>query len=119
MADLEGLHVGEFGKEVELYCRKDGVIQNLSAYSTSASPTPYEYSVRFWSPKPVKIFTLTDADGVGPGASTAENNGIVKFSCSSATNKYFDRAGEWRGQIWIVGDGTRIKSDKFSVLIGE
>lgn len=116
MADLEGLHVSEFGKTVELYCRKDGVIQNLSAYSTGSA---YEYTVKFWSPKPVKIFTLTDSDGTGPGASTAETNGIVKFSCSSATNKYFDRAGMWEGQIWIVGSGTHIKSDKFSVLIGE
>lgn len=117
MADLEGLHVGEFGKEVELYCRKDGVIQNLSAYSTAASANVY--SIKFWSPKPVKIFTLSDSDGVGPGSSTAETNGIVKFSCSSMSNHYFDRAGMWEGQIWIVGSGTRIKSDKFSVLIGE
>jgi len=116
MADLEGLHVGEFGKAVELYCRKSGVIQNLSAYSTGSA---YEYTVRFWSPKPVKIFELSDSDGAGPGSSTAETSGIVKFSCSSAANKFFDRAGMWEGQIWIVGTGTRIKSDKFSVLIGE
>lgn len=116
MADLEGLHVGEFGKGVELYCRKAGVIQDLSAYSTGSA---YEYSVRFWSPKPVKIFTLTDTDSVGPGSSTAEDHGIVKFSCSSMVNHYFDRAGMWEGQIWISGTGTLIKSDKFSVLIGE
>jgi len=119
MADLEGLHVGEYGKNVELYCRKEGVIQDLSAYSTSV---PYAYTVKFWSPKPVKIFSLNSSDdGVGPGSSTAETNGIVKFSCSSEPNKHFDRAGMWQGQIWIVNPsgGTRIKSDKFSILVGE
>jgi len=116
MADLEGLHVGEYGKTVELHCRKDGVIQDLSAYSTAIA---YEYSVKFWSPKPVKIFALSDSDSVGPGSSTATTAGIVKFACSSMANHFFDRAGMWEGQIWIVGTGTRIKSDKFSVLIGE
>lgn len=116
MSDLEGLHVKEFGKEVELYCRKSGAVQNLAAYSTGSA---YTYMVRFWSPKPVKIFTLMDTDGTGPGSSTAETNGIVKFTCSSAAGKFFDRAGEWQGQIWISGTGTLIKSDKFSVLIGE
>jgi len=99
MADLEGLHVGEYGKNVELYCRKEGVIQDLSAYSTSV---PYAYTVKFWSSLP-------------------HSNGIVKFSCSSEPNKHFDRAGMWQGQIWIVNPsgGTRIKSDKFSILVGE
>jgi len=114
MADLEGLHVGEFGKEVELYCRKDGAIQNLAAYSTGLS---YIYTVKFWSPKPTRRFMMEDSDGTGPGASTAETSGIVKFSCSS--DKYFDRSGAWEGQIWIEGSGTLIKSDIFSIDIGK
>lgn len=116
MANLEGYHVGEFGKWVELYCRKDGVIQDLSAYSTGAG-TPYSYSVKFWSPKPVRTFSLVDSDSVGPGASSAETAGIVKFQCSSA--KTFDRAGEWQGQVLIEGTNTFIKSDRFTVNVKE
>lgn len=114
MANLEDINVKEWGKSIALACKKDGVVQSLAAYSTNASA--YAYTVKFWSPSPVKILQFADSDGVGT-QSTDGLNGVVTFTCSS--EKYFDRAGEWQGQIWIVGTGVQIKSDKFSVEVGE
>jgi len=114
VADLEDLNVYEWGKTVELACKKDGVVQSLAAYSTDTSA--FAYTVKFWSPSPVQTLTFDDSDGAG-NKSTDGLDGVVSFACSST--KYFDRAGEWTGQIWIIGTTTRIKSDKFSVAVGE
>jgi len=110
MADLKGLNVGEFGKTVSLYCRWNGIVQDLSNYSTSAG---YVYMVKCWSPKPVKEISFP----AGPTSTANEAAGIVQFSPSS--DKYFDRPGIWEGQIFIEGPGVYIKSDRFTIEVGE
>ena len=114
MADLEDINVKEWGKTVELACKKDGVIQSLAAYSTDSST--FAYTVKFWSPLPTETLIFVDSDGAG-NKSTDGADGIVTFACSS--DKHFSRGGEWTGQIWITGTTTQIKSEKFSALIGE
>lgn len=109
MADLEGIQVGEFGKTIWLYCKNKGVIQNISGYDSGAD----EIIVKFWSPSPIKQIDITAGyTSTGSGA-----DGIVEFAFSS--DSVLDRAGEWKGQVWLEKAGYLIKSNRFTAEVGE
>lgn len=105
MAELEGINAGEFGKTVQLVCKKDGVVQNVSGFNT--------ISIKFWSPKPVKRIQQSGTyTSTGAGV-----DGIVEFAFSS--DVYPDRVGRWDGQLWLEKSGSLVKSDKFIMEVGE
>jgi hypothetical protein len=111
MADLEGIQVGEFGKTIWLYCKNKGVLQNISGFDSGSN----EIAVKFWSPKPVKRMTIYGGyTSTGSGA-----DGIVEFAFNSSDNP--DRSGMWQGQIWLedVAAGKLIKSQRFTMDVGE
>lgn len=112
MADLEGVHVGEFGKSIRLYCKWKGKVQNVAGYSSGDG----EIKIKFWSPEPIKRLEVNGGYSSSGGLG---GDGIIEFSMTS--DKYFDRSGLWEGQVWLEQStgGNLVKSKKFSVDVGE
>jgi len=109
MAELEGVNADEFGKIIQLYCKKDGTVQDISGFSA--------ITVKFRSPAPVKrIQVSADYTSTGQGA-----DGVVEFQFTS--DIYPDRAGDWSGQVWMFDSTSSpnrlYKSKKFIMEVGE
>ena len=105
MAELTGVNASEFGKTIQLICKKDGIVQNISAYTTKI--------VKFWSPRPVKRLQISGAyTSTGSGL-----DGIIEFAFTS--DVFPDRVGSWSGQLWLERGGALVKSDKFIMSVGE
>jgi hypothetical protein len=105
VAKLKGVNVAEYGKPIQIYCRKDGAIQNVTGFSTKV--------IKFWSPEPVKRIQI-DAVYTSTGAGA---DGILEFAFTS--DVYPDRAGDWKGQVWLEGGAKLMKSEKFTIEVGE
>jgi len=105
MAKLQGVNVGEYGKPIQIYCRKDADIVNITGFGTK--------TLKMWSPAPVRRMSVScEYTSTGAGA-----DGILEFSFTSDNTP--DRAGEWKGQLWLEGGAKLMKSEKFTIEVGE
>lgn len=99
---VAGVYVGEYGDPIILTLINNGVVQDVSAYSTSQA-------VRLLSPDELKELTYV-ASFVTDGS-----DGKVQFT---PANGDIDREGKWTGQVILNAAAAQARSKIFTVIVG-